>query len=160
VSHASPWRAVLDWTHAPRGVIGALALLLAAVLTVLLARRRGGTTVPLLAVALTTAYVFAAPYALPWYDALPWALLPLVAASWRDWLLLAHTTVLSLAYVPGRDAVPLHGALHTVTNGMRSTVAPVVLACVVVAVVVVARRQAGPTAAAGYEGSGRSRSAP
>ena len=58
---------------------------------------------------MTTAYVLAAPYALPWYDALPWALLPLVATSWRSWLLLAHTTVLSLAYLPGRDAVHLHG---------------------------------------------------
>jgi hypothetical protein len=160
VSHGSPWRAVLDLTHAPRGVIGVLALALAAVLTVLLARRRGGTTTALVAVALTSAYVFAAPYALPWYDALPWALLPLVAASWRDWLLLAHTTALSLAYVPGRDAVALHGSLRTLTDSMRSTVAPVLLACVLVAVVVLARRTDGSNAAGGYGGSGRSRCGP
>jgi hypothetical protein len=160
VSHATPWRAVLDGTHAPRSVIGALALVLAAALTILIARRRGGTTIPLLAVAVTSAYVFAAPYALPWYDALPWALLPLVAASWRDWVLLVHTTALSLAYVPGRDAVALHGTLHTLTDGMRSTLAPVLLVCVVVVVVAVGRRPAGATAAAGFEGSGRSRCGP
>ena len=78
------------------------------------------------AVAVTMAYVLAAPYALPWYDALPWALLPLVAASWRDWVLLAHTTVLSLAYLPGRDAVHLYGVLHDVTHMTRTVAAPMV----------------------------------
>src|SRR5205814_1392286 len=90
-------------------VISARRRPVAALLAVLIARTRAGTTVPLVALAVTMAYVLAAPYALPWYDALPWALLPLVAVSWRSWLLLAHTTVLSLAYLPGRDAVHLHG---------------------------------------------------
>jgi len=135
VSHGTPWRFVLDVLHTPRGVIAALALLAAAALTVLIARARAGTTVPLVALAVTMAYVLAAPYALPWYDALPWALLPLVAISWRDWLLLAHTAVLSLAYLPGRDAVHLHGALRLLTSGMRSTIAPVLLTALVGAVV-------------------------
>ena len=74
-------------------------------------------------------------------------------------MLLAHTTVLSLAYVPGRDAFALHGTLHAVTSGMRSTVTPVLLVLVLVAVAVLGRR-AGATAAAGFEGSGRSHSAP
>jgi len=142
VSHGTPWRFVLDVLHTPRGVIAALALLVAAGLTVLIARTRTGTTtVPLVAVAVTTAYVLAAPYALPWYDALPWALLPLVALSWRDWLLLAHTTALSLAYLPGRDAVHLHGVLRELTNGMRSVVAPVLLTVVLGAVVLLGRRR-------------------
>ena len=85
------------------------------------------------------AYVLAAPYALPWYDALPWALLPLVAVSWRSWLLLAHTTVLSLAYLPGRDAVHLHGTLRMLTNGTRSVVAPLVIVVLVGAVLAVSR---------------------
>jgi len=140
VSHATPWRVVLDVLHAPRGVISALALALAAVLTVLIARTRGGTTVPLIAVAVTTAYVLAAPYALPWYDALPWALLPLVATSWRSWLLLAHTTVLSLAYLPGRDAVHLHGTVRVLTSGMRSAVAPLLITALLGAAIFIGGR--------------------
>lgn len=140
VSRATPWRPILDWTHAPRGLIGALALLLAIGLAVLLARDRLGTTPALVAVAATTAYVLAAPYALPWYDALAWVMLPLIVASWRDWLLLAHTTVLSLAYLPGRDAVQLHGSLHAVTSGMRSVAAPIALTLLVVVVALRARR--------------------
>jgi hypothetical protein len=149
---------VLDATHAPRGVIGVLALLLAVALAVLIARNSRRTTAPLVAVAVTSAYVFAAPYALPWYDALPWAFLPLVAASWRDWALLAHTTVLSLAYLPGRDAVPLHGVLHTLTTTMRSVVGPIALTAIVVAVAYVTRRSVA--AGAGSAGSARSRCAP
>ena len=146
VSHGTPWRFVLDVLHAPRGVIAALALLLAAGLTVLIARARAGTTVPLVALAVTMAYVLAAPYALPWYDALPWALLPLVTLSWRDWLLLAHTAVLSLAYLPGRDAVHLHGALRLLTSGTRSVIAPVLLAALVGATVLFGRRGASTSA--------------
>jgi hypothetical protein len=131
---------VLDVLHSPRGLISVLALLLAALLAVLIARSRAGTTVPLIALAVTLAYVLAAPYALPWYDALPWALLPLVAVSWRAWLLLAHTTVLSMAYLPGRDAVHLHGTLRVMTNGMRSVVAPLAIAALLLAVLVLSRR--------------------
>ena len=140
VSHGTPWRFVLDVLHAPRGLITALALVVAAALAVLLARGRAGDGVPLVALAVTTAYVLAAPYALPWYDALPWALLPLVALSWRDGVLLAHTTVLSLAYLPGRDAVHLHGALRILTSGMRSVVAPLVLAALLLLAAVLGRR--------------------
>jgi alpha-1,6-mannosyltransferase len=155
VSHGTPWRPVLDHLHTPRGVISALALVVAAVLAVVIARRRGGTSVPLVAVAVTMAYVLAAPYALPWYDALPWALLPLVAASWRDWPLLAHTTVLSLAYLPGRDAVALHGVLQQLTSGMRSVLAPVLLTVLLAAVVVVGRSAASRREApAGNAGGG------
>jgi hypothetical protein len=101
--------------------------------------------VPTVAVAVTTAYVLAAPYALPWYDALPWALLPLIAASWRDWVLLAHTGVLSLAYLPGRDAVRLHGALRELTDATRSVVAPILLLGLLVAVAVLAQRRPAPS---------------
>ena len=145
VSHATPWRPLLDSGHVSRSVIGVLALALAAALAVLLARRRGTVPVAAIAVAVTTAYVLAAPYALAWYDAVPWALLPLAAASWRDSVLLAHTSVLALAYVPGRDAVPLHGTLHAITSTMRNDIAPVALAALVVATVVLAvSRRGGP----------------
>jgi len=140
VSRATPWRPIVDWTHAPRVVIGLLAIVLLVALAVLIAREGAGTTPALVAVAATTAYVLAAPYALPWYDALAWVMLPLVVASWRDWLLLAHTTVLSVAYLPGRDAVHLHGALQAATSATRSVAAPIALTVLLVAVAVRARR--------------------
>jgi uncharacterized membrane protein len=71
-------------------------------------------------------------YALPWYDALPWALLALVTQSWRDWLLLAHTAVLSLAYLPGRD-VRIDPMVGDVTRVMRTDVAPMLLTLVLAA---------------------------
>jgi hypothetical protein len=98
--------------------------------------RRTSATTTAVAAAVTIGYVLAAPYALPWYDVLPWALLPLAMASWRDWVLLAHTTVLTLAYIPGRDAVRLDGALHTATAVMRDGVAPALLTALVVGVLV------------------------
>ena len=134
VSHGTPWRPIVTWTHLDRSVVGALALLLALALVTLLLRRADRDDPATVAAAAALAYVLAAPYALPWYDALPWALLLVIAASWWDWLLLAHTTVLSLAYLPGRDAVPLHGALASLTHAMRNDVAPVVLALLLVAV--------------------------
>jgi hypothetical protein len=69
----------------------------------------------------------------------PWVLLPLLAASRLDAVLLAHTTVLSLAYIPGRAAVQLHGALHTLTWGMRTDVSPVLLALLLVVIGLSAR---------------------
>src|SRR5665811_548482 len=50
---------------------------------------------------LATAYAVAAPYALPWYDVLAWATLPLMLATALDGILLARLTVMVLAYVPG-----------------------------------------------------------
>jgi hypothetical protein len=142
VSLATPWRPLLDTTHAPRRLIGALAVVVFAVLAVALLRRaQAGPAAVVVASALALGYVLSAPYALPWYDALPWALLPLTAASWRDWALLAHTAVLALAYIPGRAAVTLHGTLHGLTWGMRTHAGPVLLGLVLVAVVVVGYRR-------------------
>jgi hypothetical protein len=141
VSLATPWRLLVDGAHPPRRLVGILAFLLFAALVVALARRgpRPGTAAAV-AAALTVAYVLAAPYALPWYDVLPWAMLPLAAASWRDWALLAHTVVLSLSYLPGRAAAVLGHALHDVTWGMRTHVAPVLLLLLLVAVALWSRR--------------------
>ena len=119
--------------------MGVLAFVLFALLVAALAQR-GPRPQSAAAVAalLTVAYVLAAPYALPWYDVLPWA--PLAAASWRDWALLTHTVVLSLSYLPGRAAAVLGDALHDVTMGMRTHVAPVLLLLLLVAVAVWSRR--------------------
>jgi hypothetical protein len=55
------------------------------------------------AVALALGWLFATAYALPWYDGLGWALLAFMPSSALDWLLVARTTLLSLAYLPARD---------------------------------------------------------
>src|SRR4029453_19053647 len=52
--------------------------------------------------ALTLAWSLTATYSLPWYDVAAWAPIPLLAATPYDWLLIARTSVLSLAYIPGR----------------------------------------------------------
>jgi hypothetical protein len=92
------------------------------------------------ALALTLGYTLAAPYSLPWYDAVPWVLIPLLAASRLDAILLAHTTVLSLAYLPGRAAVPLTGTLHALTWGMRTDASPALLTLLLLVVVLAAGR--------------------
>jgi hypothetical protein len=160
VSLATPWRPVADlmdpaFGHgASRQVIRVLALVMFALVVVALHRInpevRSGAPVPL-AFALSFGYVLCAPYALPWYDALPWVLLPLLAASWLDVLLLAHTTVLTVAYLPGRAAFRLHGWTHAVAFGMRDVVAPILLTGLLfgVAVVSVRRGQALPSRAEG-----------
>jgi hypothetical protein len=141
VSLATPWRLLVDSAHPPRRLVGILAFVLFALLVVALARRGPRPqSVAAVAAILTVAYVLAAPYALPWYDVLPWALLPLALASWRDWALLAHTVVLSLSYLPGRAAAVLGRAVHDVTWGMRTDVAPVLLLLLLVAVATWSRR--------------------
>jgi hypothetical protein len=156
VSFGTPWRLVSDLTDpglghgASRRLIGLLSLGLFALLVVALSRLSpagppatgtSGPRVPaaaVVALVLALGYVLAAAYALPWYDAVPWALLPLVARSRLDVILLVHTTVLSLAYIPGRAAVPLHGALHALTSGMRSGASPTLLVGLLVVVIVTA----------------------
>jgi hypothetical protein len=141
VSLATPWRLLVDSAHPPRRLVGILAFVLFALLVVALSRRGPRPqTAAAVAVVLTVAYVLAAPYALPWYDVLPWAMLPLAAASWRDWALLAHTAVLSLSYLPGRAAAVLGHPLHDVTWGMRTHVAPLLLLLLLVAVAMWSRR--------------------
>jgi hypothetical protein len=89
--------------------------------------------------ALALAWLFAWPYVLPWYDALAWALLPLVplasvpAADGLIWLLLARTSVLGFGYLPARqtDAALPHG-LGWLQPVIRHGVTPVILAATTV----------------------------
>ena len=145
VSLATPWRPVADLADpvlghgTARHLIGLLALVL--FVAVLLALRRINPEIAsgspaALALGLSLAYVLAAPYALPWYDAVPWVLLPLLGASWLDAVLIAHTGVLSLAYLPGRAAVPLVGGIHTVAFGMRDVLAPILLLALLIVLAV------------------------
>lgn len=151
VSRATPWRPLTEYLDGrygvgpSRSIVGIAALGVAGVLTLVLLRSlpQPDPAPPWIAarvtLAVSLAYLLAAPYALPWYDATAWALLALLPASTFDVLLLAHTTVLSLAYLPGRDT-PLPTALTTVTSAVRNDIAPYLLLGVVFATLVAGRR--------------------
>jgi hypothetical protein len=96
--------------------------------------------------ALVLAWLFAWPYVLPWYDALAWALLPLVplapaagagAVEGICWLLLARTAALGFGYLPARqtDAPPPPG-LSWLQPVLRHGVTPVILAGTTVLLVI------------------------
>ncbi|WP_406284712.1 hypothetical protein [Embleya sp. NBC_00896] len=92
---------------------------------------------------LTLAWLVTTPYSLPWYDVAAWAPLVLLAPSALDPLLLARSTLLVCAYVPGR-VVPLPDAVDTFQRTLRGTVGPWAGAAILVAVVLVSRRLGGP----------------
>jgi hypothetical protein len=141
VSIGSPWRVIRTIIHlavtgtAATDIVkfGAIALMVA--LAVLLIRglpsAAGGTA----AFALALAWLFAWPYVLPWYDALAWALLPLVplvpgtAAVGLAWLLLARTAALAFGYLPARQTdAALPSGLGWLQPVVRHGVTPAVLA--------------------------------
>jgi hypothetical protein len=93
------------------------------------------------ALALSLAWLLAWPYVLPWYDGLAWALLPLVAASSLDWLLLARTAALGIGYLPARAAgVVIPPGLGWLQSVVRTGVTPAILAIVIVWLIVSLRR--------------------
>ena len=161
VSLATPWRLVLEPLTTGAGedegrrIITGLAMLAAVLIAALLLRAlpvgpggdrpdRPDLDAARIACVLTVAWVLAAPYALPWYDALVWAPLALLPASRLDLLLLARTLVLALAYVPGRTITLLPADLRTLTLGFRADVAPwLVLALIVTVGVLAATRRLG-----------------
>ncbi|WP_231647490.1 polyprenol phosphomannose-dependent alpha 1,6 mannosyltransferase MptB [Planomonospora sphaerica] len=61
---------------------------------------------PLVAAVIVVAWLFAAPYALPWYDGLAFALLA-AAPAWPalEGFVVARTAILSLGYLPAREAL-------------------------------------------------------
>lgn len=73
--------------------------------------------------ALSTAYALCAPYSLPWYDTLTFALLPLLLEMAWDGVLVLRHLVMTLAYVPGR-VLGLTPAVESFTLGFRRGVAP------------------------------------
>jgi hypothetical protein len=89
------------------------------------------------ALVLSLAWLLAWPYVLPWYDGLAWALLPLVAASSLDWLLLARTAALAVGYLPARVAgVVMPHDLGWLQSVVRTGVTPAILAVVIVWLIV------------------------
>ncbi|MGP0027645.1 MAG: polyprenol phosphomannose-dependent alpha 1,6 mannosyltransferase MptB [Streptosporangiaceae bacterium] len=83
--------------------------------------------------AFALAWLLAWPYVLPWYDAFAWALLPLVAASSLDWVLLARTAALAFGYLPARSAgVVIPAGLGWLQSVVRAGVTPGILAIVTI----------------------------
>jgi alpha-1,6-mannosyltransferase len=149
---AAPWR-VVAWLlqhllghDAARSVVGVLATGVGLAVIVLLLRRGlppSEDTAVARAAAVTAAialgWLLTAPYVLPWYDALAWAPLALVGASFLDRVLVVHTAVLAIAFLPGRD-LPLAGVLDGVHRVLHSGLSPLVLAVLVVVTVRLALR--------------------
>jgi hypothetical protein len=102
-----------------------------------------GDEVRRIAAALVLAWLFAAPYELPWYDGFAWAALALLTWSRFDRLLLAHTTALSLAYLPARDPelIGLPGNLEWLVTVVRAFVIPVLTTAILIAVMLECRRR-------------------
>jgi hypothetical protein len=154
VSIGSPWRVIRTIIHlavagtAATDIVKFGAIALAAVLAVLLIRGLPGLLAgrgpeagagPVayagVAFALVLAWLVAWPYVLPWYDALGWALLPLVllvsapAAEGLVWLLLARTAALAFGYLPARQTdAALPAGLGWLQAVIRHGVTPAVLA--------------------------------
>jgi hypothetical protein len=85
--------------------------------------------------AFTLAWLTAGPYVLPWYDALAWAVLPLLPWSAIDWLVLARTTSLAVGYLPARTVAMPAGTGWLVTV-VRRGVTPALLLIVAVLLVI------------------------
>jgi hypothetical protein len=150
VSIGSPWRVIRTIIHlavtgtAATDLVKAGAIALAVVLAVLLIRGLGPVAgsreaCAVVAFALALAWLFAWPYVLPWYDALGWALLPLVplapggAAEALALILLARTAALGFGYLPARQAdAALPPGLGWLQPVIRHGVTPAVLAAATV----------------------------
>jgi hypothetical protein len=103
----------------------------------------------LISLALVLAWLLAAPYVLPWYDGLGWAVLALSALrAWSrfEGVLLAHTTALSLAYLPARgpEFARLPRSLHWLLTTLRPTIIPWVLVVLALALVWAGLRRPRP----------------
>jgi hypothetical protein len=103
------------------------------------------------ALAFALAWLTAGPYVLPWYDALAWALLPLLPWSAIDWLVLARTTALAIGYLPARTVVMPAGTGWLVSVVRRGVSPALLLAVAVLLVITLRSRQVTnrPVSAAG-----------
>jgi hypothetical protein len=102
-------------------------------------------------------YLFGTAYVLPWYDSLAWALIPLVAATLLDELLLLHTTILGLGMLPGRK-MALPEPLRALTVGAHAWLAPAVGLATLVVLGLRARRPAPSLAIGDHAGVHRTAS--
>ncbi len=98
------------------------------------------------AVVLGAAYVLGAPYSLPWYDAIVWAPLALLAVPAVDALLVVRLVAYAIAYVPGR-VLGSSEQVQRLTLAWRREVTPWIGLALLLALVVLAGRR--PRARAG-----------
>ncbi|MGV9302486.1 polyprenol phosphomannose-dependent alpha 1,6 mannosyltransferase MptB [Nonomuraea sp. NPDC003727] len=131
ISLASYWRIVQGWLQAVvgtgsayRGEIQVGAFVVMGLLAWALFRlQRPPADAVRVAAVLVVAYVFATPYILPWYDGLAFALVAMWAVAGVELFLVAHLTLLSLAYLPARvDGQPAD--LAWLTTVVRAQVVP------------------------------------
>jgi hypothetical protein len=160
VSFADPWRLIthpleLLLGHGPaRDVVRVLAWIAFVVLALLFkhglpGRRQLGLSIGVRggneaaarsALVLVLAWLLTAPYVLPWYAVVGWALLAALPASGYDRVLVIWTATLAIAYLPGRQ-VPLSPGLHDALTVWKSGIAPVVLLGVAVAAAIMSLRR-------------------
>ncbi|TDD89595.1 DUF2029 domain-containing protein [Actinomadura darangshiensis] len=163
VSFATPWHLVDEalGRGSQRNIIKLGSMLLGLVVFLLLFRALPKAEAPetqspemenrRVAAALVLAWLLAAPYALPWYDGFGWALLALLPWTRIDWILLAHTTALSLAYLPARAParIRLPDDLEWLFTVVRPTVIPWTLLAILTALVAACLRSADRSPATG-----------
>jgi hypothetical protein len=164
VSFATPWHLVDEslGRGSQRNIIKTGAMLLGLVLFLLMLRAlpkedaleprdEPGAVSRRVAVAIVLAWLLAAPYALPWYDGFGWALLALLPWTRIDWILLAHTGALSLAYLPARAParIRLPDDLEWLFTVVRPTVVPWTLLAILTALVAACLRSSGRSPATG-----------
>lgn len=140
--------ATIVFVLAAASMIGLAWLLLKVAAKVSLGRRiRDSTTRRAVVVtwALSTAYVLCAPYSLPWYDALTWALLPLFLEMAWDRVLVVRALAMALAYVPGR-VLGLSPGVEAFTLNFRMNIAPVFTIATLLLIVVIGVRNLRPSA--------------
>ncbi|TDB82727.1 DUF2029 domain-containing protein [Actinomadura sp. KC216] len=164
VSFATPWHLVDEFLGrgSQRTIIKTGALIVGFALFVLLVRalpKDDTAGAPLtrdaenrrVAAAFVLAWLLAAPYALPWYDGFGWAVLALLPWTRVDWILLAHTTALSLAYLPARAParIKLPDDLSWLFTVVRPTVVPWTLLLILTVLVVQSLRSTSRSPATG-----------
>ncbi|MCU1677486.1 MAG: glycosyltransferase family 39 protein, partial [Frankiales bacterium] len=142
VVHASVWQpiALLMGGTGWRRVVTSLAWIAVAALAVVLLRRQRAFAArePDIArraasaiAAVLTAYLLLSAYVLPWYDAPLWAMLALLPATAVDRVLLVHTGVLAVAYLPGNSVALTSRAVRVGQFVVQRIVAPPVFAVLV-----------------------------
>jgi hypothetical protein len=155
ISLATPWKLLQHGLQAMfgpgayRAWIQVVSLVVLALLAWLLLRVSPHDS-PGVAVAFVVAWLFATPYALPWYDGLGFALLALVPVTGLDFFLVARLGLLSLAYLPARQ-VGQPPDLHWLVTGVRSQAIPWALLALTVGLGWWAIRAAGRRPAAPVE---------
>lgn len=111
VSFGTPWHLVkvgLQEAFGPGAYsawIQAGSLLLMVVLAWLMLRILPEDTAPAVAGTIVVAWLFAAPYALPWYDGLAFALLAMASWPALEGFMVARVAILSMGYLPAREAL-------------------------------------------------------